>query len=85
MEELLPIEVKEWLRKIEELTTIPKSTICDVLKRYNERGTNERKNGSGGPLILNTDDIKKIHRENFKMSSTRMNKIFEKRVIRRFQ
>jgi predicted transcriptional regulator len=35
------------IRKIEEITGIPKSTVCDFLKIFNKRGSIGRKRGSG--------------------------------------
>ena len=48
------------LREIGKLLSIPKSTVAIYLKRYKEKGSNDRKKCSQGKYILNNSDLKHI-------------------------
>jgi transposase len=71
------------IRKISEVTGIPKSTIGDCLKKYKEQGSMCRKVGSGRHPILNIEDkraLKRIHSQNPKISAPKLGRILEEVV-----
>ena len=70
------------IRRIQQMTSIPRSTINRSLLKYNENGTIERKKGSGRPYALNNDHINavtEIHKENPIISAPRLNILFEEK------
>jgi transposase len=65
------------IRKIAENTGIPKSTVGDFLKKYENTNSTKRKRGSGRQLLLGTRYLgllKKIHQKNPKMEAPSINK-----------
>jgi transposase len=71
------------IRKIEEKTSVPRSTIAHFLKRTRERGYMERKVGSGRHSLLGDAKLKvlrEIHKNNRKISAPKLNKIFSEKT-----
>lgn len=69
-------------RRLEDLTSIPRSTIHRCLNKYNKNGSIVRKKGSGRPNVLNNDDIdciKAIHNENPTISAPKLNIFFKEK------
>jgi transposase len=71
------------IRKIEEKTSIPKSTIAHFLKRVKKRGSIERRVGSGRPSLMENTELtilREIHKNNQKISAPKLNKIFSEKT-----
>ena len=69
-------------RELEDLTSIPRSTIHRCLNKYNKSGSIVRKKGSGRNNVLNNDDInciKLIHNENPTISAPKLNILFKEK------
>ena len=65
------------IREISEIMKIPKSTVSAGLKRYKDRGTFERKRGSGRPSLFKETHksvMKKILDKEPKISAPKLGK-----------